>query len=308
MEQYARELMRRAVKPKEYRPVIADGRNDIWGLDLADMSEWHKVNDGYKYILCAIDVFSRYAWCRPLRTKEPKEVWSALESIFKDSGSHPKHLWLDQGGEFYNALWTKNLKKLDIDRYSTFGPYKVSTCERFIRTLKTKIWFHILTRGTHKWIDVLQPIVDEYNKTKHSSIQMTPTEAAEPENEDKLLDKIVSRPPGKPKYQLGQWVRISRLKGLFEKGFHPNWSYELYKIVGIRTGQPVMYELDDYDGKRIQGAFYESELQPTADSTFYPIEKTLKERTRNGVREVYVKYLGFKDPMWIPKSDIIGNK
>ena len=241
MEQYAKEITKRFVKPKHFRPVIAAGVDDTWGLDLADMAEWHASNEGYKYILVVVDVFSRYAWCRALKTKDAKDVWDALQTILDKQ--QPKHIWVDKGSEFYNKLWDAKLKALDISRYSTYSDAKVSIAERFIRTLKTKIWFQVIVRGTHKWIDLLQPIVETYNETKHSTIKMTPTEAREPYNEEALLDEIESPPLGKPKYKLGQWVRIHRMKGTFEKGFHPNFSYEIYKIVGIRVSQPVMYLL-----------------------------------------------------------------
>ena len=172
-------------------------------------------------------------------------MWDALQTILDSLTHNPQFIWVDKGSEFYNKLWDVKLKALDIGRYSTFGDSKVSIAERFIRTLKPKIWFQVIVRGKHKWIDLLQPTVEKYNTSIHSSLGMTPTEAREPDNEDKLLDKIESPALGKPKYKLGQWVRISRLKGIFEKGFHPNYSYEMYKIIGVRVSEPVMYYLQD---------------------------------------------------------------
>lgn len=303
MDAYARELMHRVVRPKAYSPVIAYGLDDIWAMDLADMGEWHASNDGNKHILVVVDTLSRFAWCKPLKTKDAKTVWDAFASVIADNNNtSPNNIWVDKGTEFYNAIWTKQLKALDIDRYSTFGEYKVSLAERFIRTLKNKIWFHFLRENTRKWVDVLDSIVQEYNLTKHSGIDMSPREARTRENE--LLSRIKSPKPGKPRYALGDWVRISRIKGTFEKGFHPNWSYEMFQIVGIRKSEPVMYEVNDYYGERIEGAFYEAELQPVEDKTYFPVEKVLKQRTIKGRKEKLVKFLGYKEPRWMPAENI----
>ena len=185
MEQYVKELMRRAVKPKHYAPVVSHGYCDIWGMDLADMAlDWANVNDGYKYVLVVVDVFSRFAWCRELKTKDATTVWIAFNSILKESKKKPHKIWVDQGGEFYNKIWTDKLKSLNITRYSSFGDSKVSIAERFIRTLKTNLWFSMLTKGTHTWYDKLQTVVNEYNHSKHSSLGMSPSKATQKGEED----------------------------------------------------------------------------------------------------------------------------
>ena len=117
--------------------MITKGTNDVWGADLADFTSYADDNDGYKYALVVIDAFSRYAWAQPLKTKTPAAVWSALQTILDDANSKPERLWVDQGAEFYNKLWTDKLKQLGIARYSTYSEYKVSVAERLIRSLKT---------------------------------------------------------------------------------------------------------------------------------------------------------------------------
>ncbi len=271
-------------------------------MDLADFVEWQGSNDGYKYILVVVDVLSRFAWCRPLKNKDAKQVWDALQSVMDESGKKPSSIWVDKGTEFYNGLWTAKLKALEIDRYSTYGTYKSSIAERFIQTLKHRIWRHFISGNTRKWIDVLDEQVTDYNTTEHSSLGMSPREARD--SEDELLDRIPKPVVGRPGFKLGDWVRISRLKGRFEKGFHPNWSYEIFKVVGIRKNVPVLYELVDYDGERIEGAFYESDLQPVADPSYFPVEKVLKTRKVKGRTEKLVKLLGYKEPRWLLGDDV----
>jgi hypothetical protein len=304
MEAYTEELMKRVYKPRTTAPVIVDGVDAVWGMDLADFQEWHASNAGFRYVLVVVDVFSRYAWCRPLKNKTAGVVWDAFKDIMDTSKTQPKEIWVDQGSEFYNKVWTSKLKDLDIGRYSTYSPQKVSIAERFIQTLKHKIWRHFVRDNTRKWIDVLDEMVTEYNTTEHSRIKMTPREARLPSSADALWALVPKPEVGKPKYKLNQWVRMSRAKGTFEKGFHPNWSYEIYKIVEIRMNEPVRYYVQDYDGEPVLGAFYEAELQPVGDASFFPIEKVIKTRTVKGKKEALVKFMGYKDPRWRPASEV----
>lgn len=304
MDEFAREVTRPVRKPDAYAKVWADGVDSVWAIDLADMVDVVGNNDGFRYIMCIVDVFSRYAWCVPLKNKDAKTSWDAFARVMRSSESHPQSLWADQGSEFYNSIWTTNFKRLKIHRYSTFGDYKVSIAERFIRTLKHHIWFEFVRDNTRKWIDKLDDIVATYNNTVHSAIGMTPTEARKPENEEKLLSQIPKRKFERPKYKLNQWVRIHRKKTTFEKGFTPSYSFEMFKIVQIRMSHPVRYYLVDYYGEPIHGSFYETDLVPVSDPSFFPVEKVLKRRTVKGQQEALVKFMGYKLPVWRPASEL----
>ena len=94
------------------------------------------------------------------------------------------------------------------------------------------------------------------------------------------------------------------MKGRFEKGFHGNFSYEIYQIVGIRKTDPVMYYLKDYNGELIDGGFYETDVTPVADSSFFPIETVLDHRVYKRQPQILVKYLGYKQPKWIPEKQV----
>ena len=90
-----------AIKHFRKRRVIVFGINEIWGADLVDMQAFAKENDGVKYLLCVIDIFSKYAWVVPIKDKSGKSVAAAFETIFK-GGRRPQKLWVDKGKEFYN--------------------------------------------------------------------------------------------------------------------------------------------------------------------------------------------------------------
>ena len=308
MNDWAKEILRSVAPVKEYRTVISVSKDNIWSIDLADMSpEWLQENDGFRYIFVVIDCYTRYIWTEPLKSKTPKETWGALSAIMKRAQTHPNKLWTDEGTEFYNVLWDKECKKLGMVHYSSYGVHKACMAERAIRTLKERIWLYFYSKGTRKWITVLPSIVKEYNDSVHRSIHMTPTEARTKEGSDKMIE-MTEEPLHdvvKPRLAVGDWVRISRQKGVFEKGHHGNWSYELFKIKAIKTVAPPTYILEDYDGEVIKGSFYDNELQKTNDPTFFPIESVLKERTVKGKKESLVKYVGYKEPEWILKNKLL---
>lgn len=258
-----------------------------------------------------IDVFSRYAWTRKLKSKTGTEVWKAFADIMKESGRKPKKIWVDQGGEFYNKEFKANLKKLGIIEYSSFGTHKSMMVERLNRTFKNWTWEYFDEENTRRWIDVLPDLVEEYNHKKHSSLGMTPIEASDPAVEAKLWKKqygdVVVPKIGNPKFKLGDWVRISRLKGIHEKGYIANWSRQVYKIVGIDLNEPVMYTLQEENNEVVRGRFYEPELQKTDLTDVFLVEKVLKKRVHKGVPQIYVKWLGYDESYnsWINTKDSI---
>lgn len=319
MKQMAFEIHKRVVRKFPRRKVITMGKNDVWAGDLVDMSEWKKENDNYKYMLNVIDVFSRYAWSVPLKTKTSKEVLSAFKKIIEENFNNtPKRLWTDKGTEFYNKDFEAFLKSKDINLYSTYGEFKASPVERFNRTLKTIMWKRFTEENTRRWVDMLPELMAEYNDREHSVIKMTPTEAHNltKEEEKELMKKLYTNlykekalskvKKMKPKFKVGDWVRISRVKGIFEKGYHPNWSQEIFKVVGVGDKFPYVYYLEEFNGDKVEGSFYEQELQKTKYPDTYLVEKTLKTRTVNGRKEHFVKWLGWdnKYNQWIKEDDI----
>jgi len=305
MDEFAAEVMKPVRKPKAYSNVYADGVDSVWAVDLADMGNVAEDNDGIRYIMCIVDVFSRYAWCVPHKNKDAKSSWTAFASVMRSTETHPDYVWADEGKEFINKDWDAKLKALGIHRYSTYsGEFKASIVERFIRTLKNKIWYEFIRDNTRKWTDMLDEIVEDYNNTEHSAIGMTPAEARKPENEEKLYARIPKPVYETPKFKLNQWVRIDRKKEKFEKGFTPRYTYDMFKIVEIRMSHPCRYYLVDYYGEQIKGAFYESQLVPVNSPSYFPVEKVLRYRTYRGKKEALVKLLGYDKPSWRPASEI----
>lgn len=306
LKQFAVELHKPVVKKFPRRKVIAQGVNDVWAVDLVEMREWAEQNDGYNYMLNVVDVFSRYAWAIPLKTKTGKEVRKAFDSIDKV----PKKIWSDDGKEFINKDMNEYYKKHKIVRYGTYSESKASIVERFNRTLKTWMWKRFTEKQTRRWVDMLDELMKEYNNKIHTSLGMTPTKATEKKNEEKLFkrqygDYLKEEAPVSD-LKVGDHVRISRMKGKFEKGYLPNWSTEVFKIVEKRYTNPPTFTIEDYNGKRITGSFYEQELQKTEMNDVFLIEKVIRKKTVKGKTEYLVKWLGYGDEFnsWVDEDQV----
>ena len=98
-----------------------------------------KYNKGIRYLLCAIDLFSKYAFVVPLKDKKGTTIANAFQSILDSSKRKPNKIWVDQGSEFYNNVFKKRLKGNDIEMYSTYNEGKSVVAERFIRAFRKKL-------------------------------------------------------------------------------------------------------------------------------------------------------------------------
>ena len=283
------------------RSVISYSIDDIWGADLVDMREWNKDNKGFNHLLTVIDVLSKYAWGVPLKDKRGDTVTAALKSIIDKSGRTPNHLWVDEGAEFYNKVMKAYLDKNNINMYSTYSENKSAVVERFNRTLKTNMWKLFTANNTRNWIDLLPRLLEAYNKRIHSTIRLSPIEASKRKNERLLLDTVYEYDNTPPKFKVGDTVRISRVKGLFEKGYLPNWSEQVYKILVVKHTYPITYNIVDLKGETIKGSFYEQELQKT-DQQIFRIEKVLEKKKIKGKQYGLVKWIGYNKGFneWLP--------
>ena len=157
----------------EKRKVYSAFKDSIWAADLTDMQLLTRYNKGIRFLLCVIDIFSKYAWVVPLKDKKGISIVKAFQIILKQSNSRkPNKIWVDKGSEFYNASFKKWLQDNDIVMYSTHNEGKSVVAERFIRTLKSKIYKYITSISKNVYIDKLDNIVDEYNNTYHTTIKM----------------------------------------------------------------------------------------------------------------------------------------
>ena len=173
-EELANELHKPIIRKFEKRRVYSTFKDNIWGVDLADMQLLSKCNKGIRFLLCVIDIFSKYAWVVPLKDSKGISIVKAFQSILKQSNRKPNKIWVDKGSEFYNAYFKKWLRVNDIAMYSTHNEGKSVVGERFIRIIKSKIYKYMTSISKNIYIDKLDDIVDEYNNTYHTTIKMKP--------------------------------------------------------------------------------------------------------------------------------------
>ena len=291
------------------RSYITRGLHFQWQLDLVDMQKLSRYNKGMHYILMGIDIFSRYAFARPLRDKTPKEVVRALKSIFREEGVAPKLIQTDQGTEFENRIVRHFLTQVhNIELFSVKSPLKAAMVERLNRTIKERMWRAFTRQGNYRWLDLLPKLIYSYNHSKHRILGQTPA-SVNRENEADVWLRLYGREDQQaaaPAFSLGDRVRLSRQKDLFEKGYLPNWTEEEFIVHEIIDKyRPITYRVSSLDGEIIEGSFYSEELQKvTNQDEMYRIERVIRTRGQGVHKQALVKWMGYRDPSWIQYSAI----
>lgn len=300
-------LHRQARKTYPTRRYIVHDIDEQWQADLADVSLLAKDNRRYRYWLTVIDIFSRFAMVRPLRSKRGDEVATAFEDIFKE-GRIPKRIQTDQGKEFENRHVRALFDKHNIELFSVKSAYKAALVERFNRTLKHKVWRYMTASNQRSWLPILQDAVHAYNHSVHRSIKRKPAEVHQGDVADmREAMRKDKRPQGKDNIRIGDSVRISKVKSVFDKGYLPNWTEELFTVADIqRKYNPITYKLKDASGETIEGSFYHYEIQPVTPPDEYLVEKVIRKEKRGREMWCLVKWYGYPASMnsWVRQRDI----
>ena len=217
-EQLAEKLHKPIIKKFKKRGVYSAFKDNIWVADLADMQLISKFNKRFRFLLCVIDIYSKYAWVVPLKDKNGVSIVNAFQSILKKSNRTPNKIWVDKGSEFYSRSMKSWLEKNDIEMYSTHNEGKSLVAERFIRTIKNKIYKHMTSISKNVYIDKLGDIVNEYNNTKHRTTKMKPFDV----KDNTYIDFGKEVNDNDPKFKVGDHARISKYKNIFAKDYTPN--------------------------------------------------------------------------------------
>ncbi|GFS40170.1 putative uncharacterized transposon-derived protein F54H12.3 [Nephila pilipes] len=276
------------------RPTLSYGINDLWQCDLVDLQHLARYNNGFKYLLTIIDVFSKYAYVIPLKNKTSVAVKNAFEKLLQRV--KPKNIQSDKGKEFYNTFLQSLFKSYSMNHYSSHGDHKASIIERFNRTLKTKMFRVFTYRKSYKYEDILQSLVKSYNDSVHRSIGMAPSKVT-PDLEPQIFKKLYGYILKNEKVTLskGDLVRISKANKSFRRGYLPGWSEEVFTVSKIYPSHPTTFELQDLKLETIKGRFYADELQKISKRSddYWHVEKVLKTKGRGSRKEYYVKWKGF---------------
>ena len=165
-----------------------------------------------------------------MKDKKGTSIVNAFQKILNDSNRKPNKIWVDKGSEFYNNSFKKWLKDNDIEMYSIHNEGKSVVVERFIETLKNKIYKYMTSVSKDVYIDKLDDIVNEYNNTYHRTVKMKIVDVKDNKYID--FDKEVNNKD--PKFKIGDHVKISKYKNIFTKGYTPNWSEEVFAIKKLK--------------------------------------------------------------------------
>ena len=251
--QLSNELHKPVIKKFEKRKVYSSFKDNISAVDLADMQSLSKYSKGFKYLFCAIDLFSKYPWVIPIKDKKGTSIANAFKKIVSKGQRKPNKVWVGQGSEFYNQSFKDFLKIKNIEMYSTYNEGKSVVAGRFIRILKNKIFKHMTTISKNAYIDMLNDIVNKYNNTVHITMKMKPIDVAS----DSYVEYNKDCNKKGPKFKVNDHVRISKYKNIFAKGYVPNWSEEVFIVNEIKNIVPWTYTIKDLNGEKVIGTFYE---------------------------------------------------
>ena len=218
---------------KGYNSFMVNNFLDQLQLDIADFTQHATVNDGYRYALVGVDVFSRYGWAIPIKTKQPHDVLNAFKEIIRIIGK-PKSIFSDMEGAVLSNDFKQFLSENDIKQSLSLNhaPY----AEVFIKTIKKMIHDRLEGEGLNidKWLDVINPVLSKYNLSYHSSLKMSPYNAKQKSNYFKVLFNNyfnIKNERRYPSLKAGDDVLIMIKQTNKTKATDPRWTRETYKVI-----------------------------------------------------------------------------
>jgi hypothetical protein len=292
-------------KPRRVRyrrlQTVPSGYMTDMQADLADFQQISAHNRGYRYLLVTIDVLSRQIFAAPVKSKRAEHMKDAFEEIFAQTPHHPWTLYTDKGNEFEAKEMKKFFKDKEIQKIaSQSDDVKASVAERAIQTLKARLYRYFSNRNDLCWVDVVSKVVDAVNRAPSRAISgMRPIDVNET-NWKPLWNRLYahnfkrSATRKEKHYSVGTKVRIDKYKGRFDRGFHPNFTDEIFTVKRALPTQPRSYRIEDRNQEEILGRFYNPNLSKTKDyaEVTHRISKVHKERTRSGRKEYLVSFVG----------------
>ena len=304
MEDLSNELNKPVINKFEWKKVIVNHIDEIHSSDLVDMIKYSKVNRAYKYIFTNINIFSKYAWVFPIKSKKISGIKPCFQKIFKER--KPKYIWGDQESAFFSKEMLKFFEDNNVKIYHTYSNLKAVVIERFNRSLRELMMKSFVKNNNTVWYNILPELIKTYNNRYHRTIKVKPIDVNKT-NEKHIENTVYNYniTNKKPKYKINELVRISlKRRQLFNKpSGNIKWSEELFKIYKINKSNVISYQIKDMNDEIIKGIFYERELLKTKNTTGeYIIEKILKTKGN----KMYVKWRGYNNNFnsWVNKYDI----
>ena len=305
MEDLSQELNKPIINKFKRLKVIVNHINEIHSIDLVSMTQYTKMNKGYKYIFTNIDIFSKITYAFPLKSKKIQDIKACFQKIFEKN--KPKYIWSDKEPAFLSKEMQQFFKDNNVKIYHTNSHLKAVVIERFNRSLRELMMKEFVKNNNTVWYDILPKLIKIYNYRYHSTIKMKPIEVNK-SNEKYIKENVYTynKTSKISKFKIGDLVRISlKRRPVFDKASsNIKWTEELFKIHSINRSNVITYKIKDLNDEIIKGIFYERELQKSKNtSEVYVIEKII----RKNKNKYFVKWRGYSDDFnsWIDKNDII---
>lgn len=314
---YSYPLHRDYKRPRIFNPYFSFSPREQIQSDLVDVHLLAPYNNGIKFLLVCIDICTRKCWVEPLKAKNARLVVEAFRRIFNKMGDNPpKKILFDRGTEFTNNSVVALCREKNIQIVHPNSQMKAAFAERVNRTLQSLIYRYMSEKQTNNYEDVLQQLVESYNKRGHRSLnEMSPEDAENPINLGKLRnilfhnrgETILKGRKMRPEFKIGDMVRIKTEGRTFARGYNETFSKEYFQVAEISHRLPIItYKLKSMNtDEYIKGEFYSAEMQLVQGDVF-KVEKILKQRVRNGRRQYLIKWLDFDDRhnSWVPASHL----
>ena len=256
MEDLCEELNKPVINKFERKKVIVNHIDEIHSCDLVDMTKYFRINKGYKYIFTNIDIFSKYAFAFPLKTKTIKEIKSCFQKIFKER--KPSYIWSDQESAFFSKEMLKFFEDHNIKIYYTNSNLKAVVIERFNRSLRELMMKKFVKSNNTVWYNILPELLKSYNNRYYHTIKMKPIDMNK-SNEKHIENTVYNYDitNRKPNYKINDLVRISlKRRQSFDKPTgNIKWSEELFKIYKVGKSNVITYQLKDMNDEIIEDNF-----------------------------------------------------
>ena len=280
MNDLSQELNKPVINKFTRKKIIVNYIDEIHSCDLVDMVKYSRMNKGYKYIFTNIDVFSKYAWSFPIKSKKISDIKPCFKKIFKER--KPKFIWSDKESAFFSKEMLKFFEDNNIKIYYTNSNLKAVVIERFNRSLRELMMKEFVKNNNTVWYNILPKLIKFYNNRHHNTIKDKPININK-SNEKYIKDAIYTYNITNkiPKFKINDIVRISlKRRELFDKpSSNIKWSEKLFKIYSINKSNVITYKITDMNNEIIKGIFYEKELQLSRmkEDGLYIIEKIIKK-------------------------------
>lgn len=292
-------------------PVISHCIGEWCQSDVVDVQAYAKYNEGNRYLLTFIDVFSKKATAKPMKTKAMNEVASCLDEILSEFICF--NLLTDRGLEFKNRAVQKIMDKYGTRlRFSHNEAIKACVAERFNRTLRGKMHKYFTSKGTRKYIDILDDLIYSYNHSHHRSIKMRPVDVTAETSSDVFRNlygvdnerSFLEQGPTDPaRFKIGDVVRRRYYLPPLEHSYFPTFTDMTFTVSSVILDHPRhMYRLRDWEGSELPQKFYAEDLLRVSGDVKYRIEKVLKRR-KDG--QCFVKWTGYPSSAnsWVRKVE-----